>query len=41
MNNPMLQTRPKLKERSSTAERLIQKVTNYVDIFINGMGGVN
>ncbi len=35
----MLQVRPKLKERASTAERLIQKVTHYVDTFINGMGG--
>ncbi|WP_154223567.1 type I restriction endonuclease subunit R [Marinicella rhabdoformis] len=36
----MMQTRPKLSERKSTAERLIQKVTNYVDTFINGIGGV-
>ncbi len=35
----IMKTRPKLKERASTAERLIQKVTNYVDTFINGMSG--
>lgn len=35
----MMKTRPKLSERKSTAERLIQKVTHYVDTFVSGMGG--
>jgi len=35
----MMKTRPKLKERATTAERLIQKVTHYVDTFVSGMGG--
>jgi type I restriction enzyme R subunit len=34
----MMKSRPKLSERKTTAERLIQKVTHYVDTFINGMG---
>ena len=34
----MMKQRPKLSERKTTAERLIQKVTDYVDTFINGMG---
>ncbi|MCB1586826.1 MAG: hypothetical protein KDI52_11125, partial [Xanthomonadales bacterium] len=36
----MMKQRPKLSERKTTAERLIQKVTDYVDTFINGMGGL-
>jgi len=35
----MMKVRPKLSQRKSTAERLIQKVTDYVDTFISGMGG--
>ena len=35
----MMKARPKLSERKSTAERLIQKVTHYVDTFVSGMGG--
>ena len=35
----MMKIRPKLSERKTTAERLIQKVTNYVDTFVNGMVG--
>ena len=34
----MMEQKPKLIERSTTAERLIQKVTHYVDTFISGMG---
>ena len=34
----MMKQRPKLSERKTTAERLIQKVTDYVDTFINGIG---
>jgi type I restriction enzyme R subunit len=34
----MMDEKPKLKERSTTAERLIQKVTDYVETFINGVG---
>jgi len=34
----MMDKKPKLKERATTAERLINKVTGYVDTFINGMG---
>ncbi|MEZ5473341.1 MAG: type I restriction endonuclease subunit R [Marinicella sp.] len=34
----MMKVRPKLSERKTTAQRLIQKVTDYVDTFINGMG---
>lgn len=33
----MMKVRPKLAERKTTAERLVQKVTDYVDTFINGM----
>lgn len=36
----MMKSRPKLSERKITAERLIQKVTDYVNTFIDGMGGV-
>ena len=34
----MMDEKPKLKERSTTAERLIQKVTHYVETFISGVG---
>ncbi len=34
----MMEQKPKLKERSTTAERLIQKVTHYVDTFISRIG---
>jgi len=34
----MMDEKPKLKERATTAERLINKVTGYVDTFISGMG---
>lgn len=34
----MLHTRPSLKERSSTADRLTQMVKDFVDTFISGLG---
>lgn len=33
-----IEQKPKLKERSTTAERLIQKVTHYVNTLISGIG---
>ena len=38
LSNMIIKHKPKLKERSATAERLIQKVTHYVDTFISGVG---
>jgi hypothetical protein len=34
----IMDEKPKLKERATTAERLINIVTGYVDTFISGMG---
>jgi type I restriction enzyme, R subunit len=35
----MLNQRPKLKERSTIAERLTSKILNFVETFISGIAG--
>lgn len=35
----MLEEKPKLLERKTIAERIIDKIVEFVDVFINGMGG--
>lgn len=34
----LLETKPKLLERKSIVERITDKILNYVDVFINGIG---
>ena len=35
----MMEEKPKLLERAPIAERIINKIVEFVDVFINGMGG--
>jgi type I restriction enzyme R subunit len=35
----LLETKPRLLERKPIAERITNKILNYVDVFINGMAG--
>jgi len=35
----MMNQRPSLKERSSTAQRITDKIMDYVETFVNGFGG--
>ena len=34
-----MNTRPSLKERSTTAERITSKISHYIETFINGITG--